>query len=95
MGGFVLAGKAHMEFDFSLIHKYQFDNKRILLDVNSGLVHDISLEFYRYLEALEQSGGRPGPAKNRMLALWPDTHPEDPNELATLVEDMQAQGALF
>jgi uncharacterized protein len=84
-----------MELDFSLIHKYQFDHKYIVLDINSGLVHDVSPEFYHYLDALEQSGGCPDQAKSRMFADWPDTLPEEPDELAELVEEMRVQGTLF
>ncbi|MDR1204028.1 MAG: thioether cross-link-forming SCIFF peptide maturase [Peptococcaceae bacterium] len=84
-----------MELDFSLIHKYQFDHKYIVLDVDSGLVHDVSPEFYHYLDALEQSAGRLDQAKSRMLADWPDTLPGEPDGLAELVEEMRAQGTLF
>lgn len=48
-----------MGYDFSLIHSFKLNDTRIVLDINSGIVHVLSQEAWDLLEAWKNCGGNP------------------------------------
>lgn len=46
-----------MNYDFSLIHKYQLADANIVMDINSGIVHSVSKEAWDFLLEWERANG--------------------------------------
>lgn len=77
--------------DFSLIHRYMFDDLRIVLDINSGSLHVVDAPTWQYLSFLE-AGLEPKAAEARLAADYDaDTAADVADALARLMDD----GTLF
>jgi uncharacterized protein len=78
--------------DFSLIHKFKIEDTCIVLDINSGAVHELSPEAYDFLEAWEDSSGDGEKAVARLNKKYPE------GELREIWQEMvrlQEEGMLF
>jgi len=86
-----LEGCNGMINDFSLLHKFSFDDTYIVLDVNSGIVHSLSREAWDYLNAWEETGDA-----QKAIALLETTHDRrDLEQIRGQIEELQAGGLLF
>lgn len=81
-----------MVYDFSLIHRFQLNDTRIVLDINTGMVHILSPEAWDLLESWESAGGDSELAVARLSLKY------DADELKEIMEEfltMAVEGSLF
>lgn len=81
-----------MKIDFSLLHKFKFDNTYIVLDINSGIVHSLSPEAWDFLTAWEEYGGNAARAVSMLKKTYDSLELQ---EIQSEMEELAEQGFLF
>jgi uncharacterized protein len=82
----------NMIYDFSSIHRFQIDDTRIVLDINTGIVHVLSTEAWDLLDSWERAGGDPEKAVASLAARY---NAGELQEIMQAFQDMAAEGTLF
>lgn len=77
--------------DFSLIHRYVFDDLRIVLDINSGSLHVIDADTWAYLSELERGATR----EEAVQTLATEVGQETAKDIADAVQSLVDAGTLF
>jgi len=87
-----LEGKKLMDYDFTLLHRFEVEGTHLVLDINSGIIHTLSKEAWVFLQTWEECGGD---LEKTTSLLRGELAEEDIRAIESGFKELYQQGALF